>query len=86
MKTRLGRISKILAVLLGSMVASVSFHLALSLWVGKDYIVPTSIFSFIILWVAFMVLVHWIEKPWKSWAWLLLIIAVSGIAIYLGLK
>lgn len=84
LKTRLGRTSKILAVMLGSLVASITLHLALAPWLGREYVVPTSIFSFLIVWVAFMVLVYWIQKPWKSWLLLLLVILVSGIGIYLG--
>ena len=84
LKTRLGRASKILAVLLGSLFASIALHLVLAVWLGKAYVVPASTFSFLIIWVAFMVWVYWIKKPWKSWLMLLLVILISGIGIYLG--
>lgn len=80
----MGRTSKILAALLGSMVASISLHLALALWLGFTYVVPTSIYTIFIIWVGFMLLVYWIKKPWKSWVLLLTIILVSIGGIILG--
>ncbi|MEL6916196.1 MAG: hypothetical protein AAFO99_00560 [Bacteroidota bacterium] len=84
LNSRLGRTSKLLAALFGSMVASISLHLALALWVGYVYIIPTSIYTIFIVWVAFMLLVYWIKKPWKSWVLLLTIILVSVGGIVLG--
>ena len=84
LQSRLGRTSKILGALLGSMVASISLHLALALWVGFTYVIPTSIFSIFIVWVGFMLLVYWIKKPWKSWVLLLTVILVSAAGIVLG--
>ena len=83
LKTRLGRTSKILAAIIGSLAASIMVHLALSFLVGRTYIVPASMLTFMILWVTFMVLVYWIEKPWKSWLMLLSIVVVCGLVVAL---
>ena len=84
LKTRLGRTSKITAALFGSMIASISLHLALALWLGFTYVIPTSIYTIFIVWVGFMLLVYWIKKPWKSWILLLSVILVSVVGIVLG--
>ncbi|MEM7382530.1 MAG: hypothetical protein AAF361_15245 [Bacteroidota bacterium] len=84
LKSRLGRTSKVLAAILGAMIASLSLHLALALWLGFEYVIPTSIFTIFILWVVFMLLVYWIQKPWKSWVLLILIILVSVAGIIVG--
>ncbi|MEM9142620.1 MAG: hypothetical protein AAGA86_06500 [Bacteroidota bacterium] len=84
LRTRWGRTSKVLAALLGSMLASIALHLALALWFGFKYVIPTSIFSIFIVWVGFMLVVYWIKKPWKSWILLLTVILVSTAGIILG--
>ena len=84
LNTRLGRTSKVLAALFGSMLASIALHLALALWVGYKYVIPTSIYSIFIVWVGFMLLVYWIKKPWKSWVLLLTVILISTVGIVLG--
>ncbi|WP_103071818.1 hypothetical protein [Aquimarina sediminis] len=78
------KISKICAALIGGMIASISFHLALALWFNPNYILPTSLFSNFILWTFFMILVYWIKNPWKSWGILLFVIATSTAAIFLA--
>lgn len=82
MSTRLGRTSKILAAILGSLVASILVHVVLALWFGSSNIVPATMMTFLMLWVTFMVLVYWIEKPWKSWLMLLLVMIMCGLGIY----
>lgn len=83
LKTGWARASKVLAAILGSFVASLALHIALALCVGFDYVLPTSTFSVFILWTGFMLLVYRIEKPWKSWAVLLIILLVCAIGIVL---
>ncbi|MEM8999547.1 MAG: hypothetical protein AAGB24_04720 [Bacteroidota bacterium] len=80
----MGRTSKVLAAFLGSMLASIGLHMALALWVGFKYVIPTSIFSIFIVWVTFMLMVYWIRKPWKSWGLLLLVILISTAGIIIG--
>ncbi|MEM9361358.1 MAG: hypothetical protein AAGA43_01935 [Bacteroidota bacterium] len=84
LKTKLGRTSKVIAAFLGSMIASISLHLALAFWLGFTYVIPTSIYSIFIVWVGFMLLVYWIKKPWKSWVMLLSVILASVVGIVLG--
>jgi len=84
LNSRLGRTSKILAALLGSMLASITLHLALALWIGYTYVIPTSIYSIFIVWVGFMLTVYWIKKPWKSWVLLLTVILISVAGIVVG--
>ncbi|MEM8508656.1 MAG: hypothetical protein AAF717_12540 [Bacteroidota bacterium] len=84
LQTRLGRTSKILAALLGGMTTSVLLHLVLALWIGRTYVVPISIVTFILLWIIFMVVVYWIEKPWKVWVVLLSIILLCTGMIFLA--
>lgn len=81
LKTGWARASKVLAALLGSLAASLALHIALALWVGFDYVLPTSTFSVFIVWTGFMLLVYRIEKPWKSWAVLLIILLICIIGI-----
>ena len=84
LKNGWARASKVLAAILGSLAASLALHIALALWVGFDYVLPTSTFSVFILWTGFMLLVYRIEKPWKSWVVLLIILLVCAIGIVLG--
>lgn len=81
LKTGWAKASKVLAAILGSLATSLALHIALALWVGFDYVVPTSTFSVFIVWTGFMLLVYRIEKPWKSWAVLLIILLICIIGI-----
>ncbi|WP_108868775.1 hypothetical protein [Aquimarina aquimarini] len=78
------KFSKISATILGAMLASVTLHLALAIWVGFEYIIPTSLFSVFILWGFFMIMVYWIKSPWKSWGIFLFIISISVAGIYMA--
>lgn len=84
LKSGWARASKVLAAIPGSLAASLALHLALALWVGFDYVVPTSTFSVFIVWTGLMLLVYRIEKPWKSWAVLFIILLICVIGIVLG--
>lgn len=75
--------SKIIAAILGGFIASMLVHISLALWFDKITFVTIGLYGIILLWMAFMMLVYWIKKPWKSWAIILAITAISGIAIYL---
>ncbi|MEM7550979.1 MAG: hypothetical protein AAF363_14945 [Bacteroidota bacterium] len=78
------RFSKVMAAILGSLLATYALHIALGYLLDISVILNTSIYSIFIVWVAFMMMVYWIKKAWKSWAILALTIAVSSIVIYAG--
>lgn len=84
LKSGWARASKVLAAILGSLAACLALHMALALWVGFDYVLPTSTFSVFIVWTGLMLLVYRIEKPWKSWAVLLIILLICVTGIVLG--
>lgn len=84
LQTRLGRTSKILAIFFGGLFATLSVHLSLAIWVGYAQVISGSVFTVFLLWVFFMVMVYWLEKPWKSWLFLLVIILLSVLGIVLG--
>ncbi|MEM1339101.1 MAG: hypothetical protein AAGF96_15180 [Bacteroidota bacterium] len=84
LQTRLGRTSKVLAAILGSLVASIMVHLVLAFWIGRTYMVPISMMTFLMLWIAFMVFVYWIKKPWKAWVLLLSITVVCAGLVFLA--
>ncbi|UII25717.1 hypothetical protein LVD15_20775 [Fulvivirga maritima] len=75
--------SKLLASLVGGVVASVSIHLALALWLGAEYIAPISLCSIFMLWGFFMAIVYWIKKPWMAWSVLTLVSLISIGFIYI---
>lgn len=74
--------SKIIAAILGGMVTSIVFHLALAYCIGFDYVVPTSLFSVFLLWGFFIVMVYWIQKAWISWVIFFAITTISVVSIY----
>ncbi|QDO92572.1 hypothetical protein FNB79_00765 [Formosa sediminum] len=78
--------SKIIASVLGSLIASFGFHLALSSYFWQTQIVATSLFSIYMLWAGLVIVVYWVKKPWMAWAILLPIIILSAIAIYIRLN
>ena len=79
LKTKWSRASKLLAAIPGSLAASLALHIALALWLGFDYVIPTSTFSIFIVWTGLMLLVYRIEKPWKSWAVLFIILLICVV-------
>lgn len=83
LKSGWAKASKVLAAIPGCLAASLALHMALALWLGFDYVIPTSTFSVFIVWTGLMLLVYRIEKPWKSWAMLLIILLICVIGIVL---
>ncbi|MEM9859705.1 MAG: hypothetical protein AAF843_20295 [Bacteroidota bacterium] len=84
LNTRLGRTSKILAAIFGSLFATMSFHVAAAVWTDPINALVTSLFSIFIIWPLLMLMVYWIAKPWKSWTILLSITLIFGVLTYLG--
>ena len=83
MQSPWAKTSKVLAAIVGGLLGSLGVHMSLALAIGYTYVVPTSVFTVFIVWVCFMLVVYWVEKPWKAWGILGLIIATSAIIIYL---
>ncbi|WP_157757663.1 hypothetical protein [Pseudalgibacter alginicilyticus] len=77
--------SKVVASILGSLLASFGFHLALASYIWQTAIVATSVYSVFVLWGFLIIVVYWVKKPWVAWAILLSIIILSALAIYLSL-
>ncbi|MEN1786223.1 MAG: hypothetical protein AAGF77_13965 [Bacteroidota bacterium] len=84
MKTRLGRISKILAMLLGTLITCVAAHMPLSLLFGNRLALVITTYTFFIIWPLLMCVVYWIKKPWVSWAVLMGAALVLYITFYLA--
>ncbi|UZR96361.1 hypothetical protein [Chondrinema litorale] len=76
--------SKITAAILGSLIATLSFHLALASWFNPTLVWGTSVFSLFILWLGFILLTYWVRKAWHIWSILSAISLISVLAIYLG--
>ncbi|MEM9077300.1 MAG: hypothetical protein AAGC43_09680 [Bacteroidota bacterium] len=83
LQTRLGRTSKVLAAIFGGLFATISLQLAITPLFGLEIMVPTAMFGTFALWIFFMVLVYWIQKPWKAWLFLLSVIILSGVTVAL---
>lgn len=78
------KFGKISAAIFGSLIATVSFHLALATWLNPSIVWGTSIFSLFILWAGLILVTYWVRKVWQIWGILFLISATSIITIYLG--
>ncbi|MEL6483291.1 MAG: hypothetical protein AAFU57_13625 [Bacteroidota bacterium] len=81
----LTKCNRLTAGLLGSFLASLAFHLALTAWLELDIVLTISIFSFFIVWIGLMLIAYWIRKVWQVWALILMITLVSLGAIYLAM-
>lgn len=84
LKTKLGRTSKILAAILGTLATCIIMHTPLSLLFDNRVALVITSYSFYILWPLLMCMVYWIKKPWISWAVLASISVVSFIVFYIG--
>ncbi|MEM6725423.1 MAG: hypothetical protein AAF598_15385 [Bacteroidota bacterium] len=83
LKSKWARASKIIAAILGGFLATISLHGALAILIGFDYVLPTSLFSTFIVWSIFMLVVYWVDKPWKSWSVLLSVTLVCSVVIFI---
>ncbi len=83
LKSPWARTSKIIAAILGSLLATLSIHYTLALWVDMSAVIATSLYSIFIVWTLFMLLVYKIKSPTKAWLVLLTIVAIGAIAIVL---
>ncbi|MCG8306529.1 MAG: hypothetical protein MI975_04000 [Cytophagales bacterium] len=75
---------KIIASILGAWLVSLSFHMALALWIDMKSVLVTSAYSIFIVWSLLMLVVYWIKSPWKVWGIFLLSLIICILAIYFG--
>ncbi|UZR99654.1 hypothetical protein [Chondrinema litorale] len=78
------KFGKLSAAILGGLLASISFHMALAIWTDRSVIIPTAVYSGFVIWVAFMIVTYWVPKVWQAWTLLGAITLVCTIAISLG--
>jgi hypothetical protein len=76
--------SKVIAAILGSFVASMSLHLALTYWLPRPTVLITSTFSVFVIWILLMLWVYAAETAIKSWLILGSILVLSAILVILG--
>lgn len=83
LSTRLQRISKTLAGIIGGYFVTVVIHLVFGAILGTGAVwIQTTTYSAFCLWVATIILALLFEKAWKVWALYLFIILVgSGVII-----
>ncbi|MEM9389359.1 MAG: hypothetical protein AAGA02_02730 [Bacteroidota bacterium] len=82
LKTRIARTSKVLAAVVGSLVAAIAVLSLLGLLGLSEFVVLTIWFVFPSLWVFFMAVVYWVKKPIKAWGVLGVVVLVCGVSIY----
>ena len=78
------RIAKVTAAILGGLVVSVMFHLALASWFNHITVIITSTFSAFVLWAVLMVIAFLGKNGWKTWGIYLLANLLLGIVFYFG--
>lgn len=78
------RFAKITAAILGGLMVSVLFHMALASWVNHVTVIITSTFSAFILWAVLMVVGFLGKNGWKIWGIYLLTSLLLGVIFYFG--
>ena len=78
------RFAKITAAILGGLMVSVMFHMALASWFNHVTVIITSTFSAFILWAILMVVAFLGKNGWKVWGIYLLASLVLFVIFYFG--
>ncbi|NVN19031.1 hypothetical protein GUA46_11820 [Muricauda sp. HICW] len=78
------RFAKISAAILGGLIVSVMFHMALAAWFDHVTVIITSTFSAFILWAILMVVAFLGKNGWKIWSIYLLASLVFFVIFYFG--
>ncbi|MDC6386416.1 hypothetical protein D2V93_04925 [Flagellimonas taeanensis] len=78
------RFAKITAAILGGLMVSVLFHMALASWFNHVTVIITSTFSAFILWAVLMVVGFLGKNGWKIWGIYLLTSLLLGVIFYFG--
>ncbi|SHJ20379.1 hypothetical protein [Pseudozobellia thermophila] len=79
------RIAKISAAILGGLLVTLAFHLALAAWFDKTTVIITSTYSAFILWVVLMMVAFMARSGLKIWGIYLALTLIFGGLTYLGL-
>ena len=78
------RFAKVSAAILGGLIVSVLFHMALASWFNHVTVIITSTFSAFILWAILMVVAFLGKNGWKIWGIYLLASTVLFVIFYFG--
>jgi len=78
------RFAKITAAILGALIVTVLFHMALASWFNHVAVIITSTFSAFILWAVLMVVAFLGKNGWKVWGIYLLASLVLFVLFYFG--
>ncbi|MEO2052611.1 MAG: hypothetical protein ABGX00_12685 [Allomuricauda sp.] len=78
------RFAKITAAILGGLMVSILFHMALASWFNPVTVIITSTFSAFILWAVLMVVAFLGKNGWKVWGIYLLACLAFFILFYFG--
>lgn len=84
MQSGWAKASKVIAAILGGLLASIALHMVLAIWIDQKIMLTITLFTMFIVWPLMMVMVYWIRKPWVSWAVLMSITLVCSVGIYIG--
>jgi hypothetical protein len=84
MKSGWAKASKVIAAILGSFVASMGLHLALTYWLYRPTVLITSTYSVFVVWLLLMLWVYAAKTAKRSWMILGSILALSAILTVLG--
>jgi len=76
------RFAKITAAILGGLMVSVMFHMALASWFNHVAVIITSTFTAFILWAVLMVIAFLGKNGWTVWGIYLLISIVLFVLFY----
>lgn len=76
--------SKVMAVIFGAYLATMTLHLAIAKNVANDTaVLLTSTYTAFLGWVGLMMMIYLIRKAWVSWVILISITGVSSLLIFL---
>ncbi|WP_419213710.1 hypothetical protein ACNR9Q_06020 [Maribacter sp. X9] len=78
------RIAKVSAAILGGLMVSLLFHLALASWIDHVMVIITSTFTTFILWAVLMVLAFLGKNGWRTWCIYLLTSFILFVIFYYG--
>ncbi|WP_192348550.1 hypothetical protein [Algoriphagus sp. Y33] len=78
------KLGKLSAAVVGGLLASVGFHMALAIWIDRALVLTAAVYSVFIIWVGLMLVSYWVPRVWQAWGLMVLIVLISALAIYLG--
>ncbi|MEM7550984.1 MAG: hypothetical protein AAF363_14970 [Bacteroidota bacterium] len=78
------KFGKITAAIIGGLVTSTAFHLALASQFNTMIVWGTAIFTTFLLWAGIILFVYWIRVAWKAWLFCTIVTMASAAIIYLS--